>query len=62
MNVELTDLKRYELEKEGLISLLLHSARNQTPISETDISFTLNIDSETTTRLITALRNDQIIK
>ena len=61
MTIELTDAKRYELEKDNVISLLLSAARSQTPITPEELSFTLNIDIPTVDRLLTALRTDNII-
>lgn len=62
MNIELTDLKRYELEKDSIISVLLAAAQTGTPMTSYSLAFSLNIDIETVNRLIAALRDDQIIK
>lgn len=62
MSIELTDGKRYELEKDNVISIILNAARSGTEITAEDIARTLNIDQKTTNRLITALRTDNIIK
>ncbi len=62
MSIEITDAKRYELEKDNLIAILLDSARKGTELTEESLCETLNIDAATMSRLITALRNDHIIK
>ncbi len=62
MSIELTDAKRYELEKDTVIGLLLSDARINRETTAETIAFTLNIDLATTNLLITALRNDNIIK
>lgn len=62
MIIGLTDGKRYELEKDNVISIILSAARSGTEITAEDIGRTLNIDQETTNKLITALRNDGVIK
>jgi len=62
MNLELTDLKRYELEKENVINILLAAARRGILLNEQNLAFALNIDLATTNKLITKLKSDNIIK
>ena len=62
MSIELTDAKRYELEKPNIISVILDAHRNGHKITEAYLSFMLNIDLPTVDRLLTALRTDNIIK
>ncbi len=62
MTVELTDQKRYELEKDNIISLLLGAARSGVKLTENNIAKILRIDMETTEKLISKLRSDRIVK
>jgi len=62
MIIELTDAKRYELERDNVISILLAAARSGDGLTTKSIASILNIDSDTTNRLITALRTENIIK
>lgn len=62
MTVELTDQKRYELEKDNIISLLLETARHGVKITEEDLAKILRIDPETTEKLVAKLRSDGIVK
>ena len=62
MIIELTDAKRYELEKDNVVSILLAAARSEDGLTAKSIASILNIDSDTTDRLITALRTENIIK
>ena len=62
MSIELTDGKRYQLEKESIENLLLSRARERRDISEVEIGEIMNLEPAMTTKLITALRNDEIIK
>ena len=62
MSIELTDQKRYELEKDTVVGLLLGDAHIGRETTAESLAFTLNIDTETVNRLINALRNDLIIK
>ena len=62
MSIELTDGKRYQLEKESIENLLLSRARERRDISEVEIGEIMNLEPAMTTKLITALRDDGIIK
>lgn len=62
MSLELTDAKRYELEKDNVTAIVLDANRRQKIITEERLAEILNIDTETVQRLITALRNDEILK
>lgn len=62
MNLELTDAKRYELEKDNVINLILAANRLGHKINETYIAQVLGIDAATTSKLTTKLKTDNIIK
>ena len=62
MSIKLTDAKRYELEKPNIIAVILDANRNCYEITESYLSFMLNIDLPTVDQLLTALRTDNIIK
>ncbi|MBU2346593.1 MAG: hypothetical protein KJ888_20580 [Gammaproteobacteria bacterium] len=62
MSIELTDTKRYELEKENVINVILAANRIGQELTEEALALVLNIDMATVSRLITALRNESIIK
>lgn len=62
MSIELTDTKRYELEKENVINVILAANRIGQELTEEALTLVLNIDMATVSRLITALRNESIIK
>jgi len=62
MSIELTDTKRYELEKENVINVILAANRLGQELTEEALAMVLNIDIATVGRLITALRNESIIK
>ena len=62
MSVVLTDGKRYQLEKESIENLLLSRARERRDISEVEIGEIMNLEPAMTTKLMTALRDDGIIK
>jgi len=62
MTIELTDLKRYELEKENATNLILAANRKGVEITPADISKVLFLDEEGTDRLLSKLRTDEIIK
>ena len=62
MSLELTDAKRYELEKENVINIILGANRLHQELTEEALALILNIDIATVGRLITALRNDNLIK
>lgn len=62
MTIELTDAKRYELEQDNIIALLLDANRNGHDIDATYLSNMLNLDLPTVDRLLIALKSDNIIK
>jgi len=62
MNIELTDAKRYELEKENITNAMLAAARRGIKINEEGLARAVGIDAATTTRLIAKLKTDNIIK
>lgn len=62
MRIELTELKRYELEKDNVVSVLLAAARSGNSLTAESLATTLNINIATVNKLIAALRNDIIIK
>ena len=62
MSLELTDATRYELEKENVINIILGANRLHQDLTEEALALVLNIDMATVGRLITALRNDNLIK
>jgi len=62
MSLELTDAKRYELEKQNVINIILGANRLHQDLTEEALALVLNIDMATVGRLITALRNDNLIK
>jgi len=62
MSIELTDQKRYELEKDTMIGLLLRDARIGRETTAESLAFTLGIDIKTVERLEIDLKTDGIIK
>jgi len=62
MNLELTDAKRYELEKENITNVLLDAARRGHKLNEEGLARAVGIDKTTTTKLIAKLQTDKIIK
>lgn len=62
MSIELTDAKRYELELDNCLSVLLCAARSGKPFTEADLARALSIDQATTNKLIIKLKQDNIIK
>ena len=62
MSIELTDQKRYELEKDNVVSILLAAARSGNSLTAESLATILNINIATVDKLIIALRNDNIIK
>lgn len=62
MSIELTDSKRYELEKENIVNVLLAAARRGIKLSEEGLARAVGIDAATTTKLIAKLKTDSIIK
>lgn len=62
MNLELTDAKRYELELDNILNIILAANRRGHDINEEGLSQALNIDLVTTNKLIQKLQTDNIIK
>lgn len=62
MNLELTDAKRYELELENILSVILAANRRGHDINENGLAQALCIDLPTTNKLIQKLQTDNIIK
>jgi transcription initiation factor IIE alpha subunit len=62
MILELTDTKRYELEFNNVVSVILAANRSGTEITEVELAQTLNIDQATTDKLILKLQTDNVIK
>lgn len=62
MILELTDPKRYELEVDNVVSVILAANRSGTEITEVELAQTLNIDQATTDKLILKLQTENVIK
>ena len=62
MNIELTDLKRYELELDNCLSIILSGNRLRTDINEIDLARALNIDQASCDKLVLKLKAENIIK
>ena len=62
MNLELTDLKRYELELDNCVAVILNANRQDKTITEVELAFALNISTATVDKLVTKLKTDDIIK
>ena len=62
MSIELTDLKRYELELDNCIAIILDANRRDKPLSEIDLGKALHISMATVDKLITKMQADNIIK
>ena len=62
MNLELTDLKRYEMELDNCVAIILDANRRDKTITEAELAFALNISTATVDRLVTKLKADNIIK
>jgi Mn-dependent DtxR family transcriptional regulator len=62
MILELTDAKRYELEKDNVTNIVLAANRRGKVVEESDIARALNIDLPTVNKLITKLQTDNILK
>jgi len=61
MSIQLTNAKRYELEKDNVVAQILNAERAGVEMTATILAETLNIDLATVELLLTALRNDGII-
>lgn len=62
MNLELTDAKRYELELDNILNIILAANRRGHSLNEEGLAKALNIDLATTNKLIQKLQTDNIIK
>ena len=62
MNLELKDLKRYELELDNCIAIILDANRREKPLNENDLAEALHISMATVDKLITKMQADNIIK
>ena len=62
MSIELTDLKRYELELDNCVAIVLDANRREKPLSEADLARALHISTATVDKLITKMQADNIIK
>ncbi len=62
MNIQLTDLKRYELELDNCIAIVLDANRRDRPLDEIDLAKALHISTATVDKLITKMQADNIIK
>lgn len=60
--IELTDQKRYQLEQENIVNLILDANRNGHDIDGAYLANMLNLDPQVIDRLLTTLQNDNIIK
>lgn len=62
MSIELTDTKRYDLEKDRIITHILYANRAEMEIDDKYLSKMLNIDLADVNHVLTALRTENIIK
>ncbi len=62
MNLELTDLKRYELELDNCLNIILNANRRGVPVTEIGLAYVLNISQDTADRLVAKLQTENIIK
>ena len=62
MSIELTDLKRYELELDNCIAIILDANRRDKTISDIDLAKALHISTATVDKLVAKMRTDDIIK
>lgn len=62
MILELTDTKRYELELDNVVSVILAANRSGIQITEAKLAKTLNINQATTDKLILKLKSENVIK
>ena len=62
MSIELTDAKRYDLEKEGIITHILYANQEGIEIDDKYLAKMLNIDLVDVNRALNALRAENIIK
>jgi predicted ATPase len=62
MSIELTDAKRYELELDNCLSIILAANRSGTELDEAGLAVALHIDTATTAKLVAKLKTENIIK
>jgi len=62
MNLELKDLKRYELELDNCLAVILAANRANIPLDEVGLATALGIDQAMTDKLILKLQSENIIK
>ena len=62
MSIELTDAKRYELELDNCIAIILDANRRGEVIGETNLADALNISAATVDKLVTKMQANNIIK
>lgn len=62
MSIELTDAKRYDLEKDRIITHILYANRAGMEIDDKYLSKMLNIDLADVNRVLTTLHTENIIK
>jgi len=60
--MELTDLKRYELELDNCLSVILAANRTGRELDEAGLAAALHIDLATVNKLVAKLRTENIIK
>ena len=62
MSIELTDLTRYEREKDNVTNLILDANRLQMPITKQDLMLVLNMTEDMIDALLAKLKTDGIIQ
>jgi Mn-dependent DtxR family transcriptional regulator len=62
MSIELTDLKRYELELDNCLSIILAANRRDKELNTADLAVALHIDLATANKLVQKLKTENIIK
>lgn len=62
MSIELTDAKRYELELENCLSIILTANRSGRELDEAGLAVALHIDPAMTSKLVAKLKTENIIK
>lgn len=62
MSIELTDAKRYELELDNCLSIILAANRSSRELDEAGLAVALHIDLATAAKLVAKLKTENIIK
>jgi len=62
MSIELTDAKRYELELDNCLSVILAANRSGRELDEAGLAVALHIDLAMTSKLVAKLKTENIIK